>query len=74
MLSLKRLNQKRTLLHDLGAILTLMNAMTRAAMSLSMWKESATSAIELVTYLETQTEGYIFRKQSVDRYEGLLPR
>ena len=36
------------LLQDLGAILTLMKAITRAAMSESMWKLSATRAIELV--------------------------
>ena len=35
---------------DLGAILTLRNAMTRAAMSDNMWKLSATRAIEFVTY------------------------
>ena len=36
------------LLQDLGAILTLMKAITRAAMSDSMWKLSATRAMELV--------------------------
>ena len=36
------------LLQDLGAILTEMKAMTRAAMSDSMWKLSATRAMELV--------------------------
>ena len=35
---------------DLGAILTLRKAITRAAMSDNMWKLSATRAIEFVTY------------------------
>ena len=37
---------------DLGAILTLRKAITRAAISDNMWKLSATSAMELVRYPE----------------------